>query len=330
MSETRQIETRFKEAASATVLDDTAKARGIYVALAGDYALKRDVVARAVDALAALGCLDEAVTALERTAARIGDHPDLLSRLAKARHQQENYAAAAKAWERLAVFTPNDTNVLVKWAEALTATGREDDALLAYARVREIAPASYKASVGAAEIFRKRKLYQQAVNCYVDAVRQKPARPRAVIGLCNLLVEFNQPHDTIRVLMGVCRPERSFVPAHLLLAETLFNRGNWMEALISCTTAISLQPNAVAAHCLRGQVLLHLQQPALACLSFETALARNDRDKISLLGLAQAEAHRDNLPGAITTIERLLAFQPEHAAAQKMKAKWANRLAAAR
>jgi predicted TPR repeat methyltransferase len=89
-----------------------------------------------------------------------------------------------------------------------------------------------------------------------------------------------------------------------------FDRGAWDEALQTIRSALKLKFDSPEGWCLRGRLLMRLNQPEDALRSFHSALALQPDLTEALAGRASVLNRMDRPAEALVTLDRLLALKP--------------------
>lgn len=160
---------------------------------------------------------------------------------------------------------------------ALTALGRDDQALVSYGRAIELAPGHHEAH------YNRTKLLM-AMRRHGDAL------------------------DSLDRALG------SGARHHLLLTargNVLHAMGRFAEALAQFDEALHAAPRNVDAISGRGLALLDMKRPADALVAFEAALVLVQGHLVSVYGRAQAQIALSRTAEALATMDRVIAVLPK-------------------
>lgn len=268
------------------------------------------------NALAMLGRRDEAEAeyrkGLALAPAATGGRLNLAHLLRESGRHDEALAAYA------AVLTaePDNPATHIGASLALSAAGRGEEALAAArkAKTNNAAQAAEAHNAAAVALDRLGR-HAEAADSFRRALESDPTHPRAVTGLASALIALDRPAEAEEILAAAAA-RGGPLGVHLLLSETLSQRGKWAEAEAAARRATALAPDSAAAWVALGSVLLETGNDAPADKAFDTALRHDRRSAAALFGKALTALQRGDGAAAgdlLTRATRLAA--PAEAAA---------------
>jgi len=155
--------------------------------------------------------------------------------------------------------------------------------------------------------------WQQALNCYREAVSVDPSHAGAHAFMGNVLRHLRQPDAAIVAYDRAIAVKPDYAEAHYNRAAVLHQAKQSIAALQSYDAALSINASFAEAHCSRGDVLRELGRLDEALASYNTAITING-------GYAKAYVQRGTLeqalrqPGAAeASYRRALALRPDYA-----------------
>jgi tetratricopeptide (TPR) repeat protein len=125
------------------------------------------------------------------------------------------------------------------------------------------------------------------------------------------------------VFQKVVAADPTNAEAHALFAKVLMMRGKTIEALAAADAALARNAKS-KTHCLRGEILLAMDQPILAAMAYQRALDSTPDYPIALAGLAEIKAKQQKRPRVMAYGQRVLVQNPA-GGAQYLAAAWSGK-----
>ena len=157
--------------------------------------------------------------------------------------------------------------------------------------------------------------WQQALDCYCEAVRVDPGHAAAHAFIGNVLRQLRQPDAAMAAYDRAIAVKPDYVEVHYNRGVLLHQARQMREALQSYDAALSINPSVAEVHCSRGDVLKDLGRLDEALASYEGAIAANG-------GYSRAHLHRGVLlqqmgrpEAALASFDAAIRIAPAHAGA---------------
>lgn len=242
-----------------------------------------------------LGCIAEALPALQKA---IAEHPEevtLRTALAYALAATGNIAAAIAQYREMLRREPNSPPLLTNLAVLLLRVGKGDEARELLLRAAELAPEHANTAYTLGELFEQQKQREQAFHHYRRAalLYGRQIGTRTDPGLCNDLVKQASAQMWTGDLKGALasfdcavalRPDHALALARrgLLLAKLR----RLPEAIASLKQAAAAEPDYAEVRRAIGDMLLDAGQTQAARSHYRAAVQINPRDALANYFLA--------------------------------------------
>jgi tetratricopeptide (TPR) repeat protein len=155
--------------------------------------------------------------------------------------------------------------------------------------------------------------WQQALECYQEAVRVDPGHAAAHAYMGNVLRQLGKANEALVAYDRAIVIKPDYAEVHYNRASLLQQAGQPGPALASYEAAVASNSAFVEAHCSRGDLLQQLGRPDEAHASYNTAISVNS-------GFAKAYLHRGALRqqlgqhgGAAADYRQAIALRPDYA-----------------
>ncbi len=155
----------------------------------------------------------------------------------------------------------------------------------------------------------------EAMHCYLDAIRIAPNPARAHLNQGNVLLLKGDLEGALDAFSTAIRHKPDYAGAYYNIGNALLGNGRFDEAVTNYRRALDIQPDYAEVHCSLGVALKELGQLDDAIASLQRALEINP-------GLVEAQTNLGNMLGDLynTANAQLISGKPEDAAANFRRA----------
>ena len=141
-----------------------------------------------------------------------------------------------------------------------------------YRRALAVTTDNYIAYDGLGNALEASGKLEQALACYVEAVRVKPNYPEGHYDLGSAQMRKGRLEEAVQHLTAAVKHDPAFAHAHINLGKVLLDQGNLVEAADHLSKAVQLTPDDAEAHYNLGTLLSMQGKADEAIVSFSEAL----------------------------------------------------------
>jgi tetratricopeptide (TPR) repeat protein len=156
-------------------------------------------------------------------------------------------------------------------ARLLAGEGRRDEAVREYRTAWRIDPGNTAAADAASALMLGSGTAEGAIDLQRQALAWRPLDPRRHTALAAALVEGRRFDEALRHLDLALKVAPQYAPAHVVVGDVWWNRGDAVRAAQEYARAISSDPSSADAHNKLGIALALLGKTSLAVEHFERA-----------------------------------------------------------
>lgn len=175
-----------------------------------------------------------------------------------------------------------------------------------------------------ADLYEKTNRTDKAETIYREIIDQEGTKPeglKASVKLAKVLLNTGKVQDGEKLIKKVIEANPRDLDALLIQARLQLSKNDIQNAIVSLRTVLRDQPNSAETLVLLGEAHLLNNEPELANENFLKAVSENPNNADARLKLAQhLVAGKKDTAGALAQIDTVLAFSPNHLAAQLAKA----------
>jgi protein O-GlcNAc transferase len=255
------------------------------------------------------GQLDEALTVLERAAAR-ADSALALTHLGIVRRAARQPEQALAALEKAHAIAPEAAPVLVELGSTLTLLSRFTEAEVFLSRAIAADPTNVEAHQVLAEVLIAQRSYDDAELLLEKANVLAGGEPRILFALSNLLLQRNRFAAAARWLSDILVLTPDSARAHSDLGVALAGLRQYEEAQRQLERAIELAPGLVEPHINLSSVQYRLQVPTQAEKAARAAIAIDPAHADALLCLANALQAQGRYEESVPALRRVIEVLP--------------------
>jgi glycosyltransferase involved in cell wall biosynthesis len=147
----------------------------------------------------------------------------------------------------------------------------------------------------------------------VRSDRQRIAIERkvyAIVKECDTMIDNGNADESERKIIDLIYQFPKFPDSYRLMARLMVQKGNFVRALESCKTWISLQPQNVQAKLLEGFILFNMKEYQAAEKSFHDVLVIDGANLDALINLAELSMHFKRGTDALGYLQRAQKYYP--------------------
>ncbi|MEC9487831.1 MAG: tetratricopeptide repeat protein [Prosthecochloris sp.] len=167
----------------------------------------------------AMDMLDSARYYSERAAALDRSNKYYSALLAAVYQEQNDYAAAAREYQRLASLDPSDIGALYSLAQVYLAGGEQENALEVFLRILEFDPADELTLSRILWLELKLKHYMEAIGTLQSLIEQGSGSDKLRLTLGELYLQVGEPDKAIAIFEQLIERRPGFLPAWIALLE---------------------------------------------------------------------------------------------------------------
>ena len=231
--------------------------------------------------------------------------------VAEARNRPQD---AEAAYRRAAELAPADPRPRIDLHRLLLTQGRDEEAAAARMQLGDAFPQATEAHVDHGAKLAADGRWRDASGAFGLAVQARPEDAGAAARYAISAVMSAQPDAALALGARLPPHLRDDQPSlTLALAVARLQAGDPRAALRELEQGRTNGAEAPAVALLRGELLLHLQQPDAAIAAFERVVASAPGTARAHAGLGRLLLGRGSAHAAARAFERAVALQPEHA-----------------
>jgi Tfp pilus assembly protein PilF len=203
------------------------------------------------------------------------DYVDALHMLGLIKLQRSDLVGALQLMSGALRIRPKSPEVLLNYANVLSALGRDGDALTALDQVLSVKRRSIEAHNNRGAVLERLGRDQEAMEAFDRALDIKGNHADALYNRGSVLRKMGRHDEALRDFRRVLTIKPDYFKAHNNLGLALDALNQPEEALASYDRALALSPEFIEAHNNRGNVLQKLGRHEDAVQSYDRALAIN-------------------------------------------------------
>jgi tetratricopeptide (TPR) repeat protein len=186
--------------------------------------------------------------------------------------RNETYRTHIAIWGDTVAKMPGNGRAHNQLGAALSAAGRDEEALPHYREAVRLQPSEAKAYFNLATALSRQDQLQEAVVNFETALRLKPDHEDAHNNYGLLLMRMGHPEEAVRHYREALRVAPDFAPAHNNLGIALGSAGQLDEAISHFQAALQSRPDYAEASNNLGYALMQTGRSSEAIAHFENAL----------------------------------------------------------
>jgi protein O-GlcNAc transferase len=206
-----------------------------------------------------------------------------------------------------------DATRLIDEGHVLEAEGRLDEAMQCYLDAIRLAPNPARAHLNRGNILLLKGDLQGALDAFGTAIKHKPDYAGAYYNIGNALLGNKQLDEAAESYRQALRIEPDYAEVHCALGVTLYNQGKFSEAAESHRRALALKPDFVEAYTNLGNALLALRQFENAETRYRDALDIKPDLAEAHYGLGFSLKKLGRIDAALASFRLALQFKPDYA-----------------
>lgn len=203
-------------------------------------------------------------------------------------------------------------------AQAMRATGRDDEALALLARAIERNPTLAVAHVEMGEIYTERGEYKEAERAYGTAATIEPGNFDAQYGHGLVLHLLNRLSEAVRAYLRALAIRPDDFAANLNLATAYLQLDGPPQALPYAQRAVELNPSSGPAHANLGAVYSAMGRHADAIREYEAAAELMDLTPALLINLAESLGQERRFDEMVNTLNAVIRLEATAAAWERV------------
>jgi protein O-GlcNAc transferase len=224
--------------------------------------------------------------------------------------------AAADSGDSKADTAGQDATRLIDEGHVLEAEGRLDEAMQCYLDAIRLAPNPARAHLNRGNILLLKGDLQGALDAFGTAIKHKPDYAGAYYNIGNALLRNRQFDEAVESYRQALRMEPDYAEVHCALGVALKDLGQLDNAIESFQRALQINPDLAEAHINLGNALQGFGQSERAVESYQQALKINPDLVEAHMNLGLALKDLGQLEGAMACYQRALEIDPDHADAR--------------
>jgi protein O-GlcNAc transferase len=224
--------------------------------------------------------------------------------------------AVADSSASTANTSEQDASRLIEQGHALEAEGRLDEAMQCYLDAIRLAPNPARAHLNRGNILLLKGDLPAALDAFRTAIKHKPDYAGAYYNIGNALLRNRQFDEAVASYRRALQIEPDYAEVHCALGVALEELGQLDGAIESFRHALQINPDLAEAHINLGNVLQGFGQSESAVENYRQALKINPDlvEAHSNLGLALKDLGQ--LEVAMACYQRAVEINPDHAEAR--------------
>jgi len=246
------------------------------------------------------------------------ENPALFELLAEAATRLGDSAQALTAWKQAIALNPRDIQRQVRFARGLLDAGRADDARAVYAQALSLGPDSPEAHLAAGNAFLELGEVEQAYEVLGQAVELAPRSAEAQAAFGQAAARAHKYEAAHTAFMRAAEVEPGLDRCAYLreAGEALWAMGRFAAATAVWQSALAIQPRDNLTLARLGMALVHLGQHAEALTALEKAAEQNPQDATAVREAGRAALALNELDKAAHYLERVIDLSPGDAEAR--------------
>lgn len=156
-------------------------------------------------------------------------------------------------------------------------------------------------------------LYQQALECYDQALALEPNHIKALNNRAYTLIKMSRYEQALDCCRRAISMDATYITAHVTAAIALAGLALYSQALESCSHALRLDDSLASAWTQRGNVFLAMNAPSHALTDFDRSLRLRSDQPAGWTGRATALVILKRIPEAIHCFRQACRFDPQSA-----------------
>ena len=230
--------------------------------------------------------LDDALTAINHAIALEGERAGHLSLRADILLGLERYQEAIDDAQAALDLDPDHLHCFGQIIPALVMLDRSDEAEIRVNDLVEHAPANLQALFIASEFYQNHGRLEAVLRLLQTALELDPDNAEGLRRRGHVFFEMSEYRRASEDLRVCASLEPRSVWTHCLLANSLYQTGDWEEAAAVAEKLIHIDPDHVHAYLVYGSALIKMNRPEDAVVAFDNLLPMEDWE--SLLTAASA------------------------------------------
>ncbi len=201
--------------------------------------------------------------------------------------------------------------------EALLTAQDLEAALLEFEAAAELTPQLAVAHSRMGVIYRRMGEYEQAADCFLEAIRNDPFSFTDTFNLAQLYHFMDRVQDAIRAYLHAVQLRPKDFDAQLNLGVCYQKSGDFDQAVERFRKAIDIDPNRPHAYVNVGVALDAQKKYYEAVRAYKEALERDSHQPVMLVNLAHTYMNQDRLKMARHALEQAIRMDPQQATAHE-------------
>jgi tetratricopeptide (TPR) repeat protein len=216
---------------------------------------------------------------------------------------------------RLTTEMPTNPYLHFRWADALRAEGRLDEAVAEYHKAIALDPGYVPAHNNLGNALHDRGRLDEAMAEYHEAIALDSGYAIAHGNLGAALYEKGQWNEALTELRQAITLAPRYAQAHNNLGTTLAHHRRWDEAMAEYRQALALAPRLAGPHVNLGVALAARQRWEEAMAEYRTGIALDPSDAVAHYNLGNALRANGRVDEAIAEYQKAIALAPNLVAA---------------
>jgi tetratricopeptide (TPR) repeat protein len=259
---------------------------------------------------------EAAITALQDalTHAPAARHPGVLETLARAYAQSNLWPEASQTAEAALRCDPENPALFELLAEAATRLGQSDQALNAWKQAIALNPRDIQRQVRFARGLLDAGRADEARGVYAQALSLGPDSPEAHLAAGNAFLELGEVEQAYEVLQQAIELAPRSAEVQAAFGQAAARAHKYEAAHAAFTRAAELEPSPDRCAYLReaGEALWAMGRFAAATAAWQSALASQPRDNLTLARLGMALVHLGQHAEALAALEKAAEQNPQN------------------
>jgi tetratricopeptide (TPR) repeat protein len=187
-----------------------------------------------------------------------------------------------------------------------------DKAIRRYYRQVQLNPDSSKIRTDLGNLYARKKSWDLAIDCYLQAIEINSQDYRAYLNLARVYARSGKQAEFIEYisLALAIKPNVASAVDYFYLGNAWFEREQFDRAISSYQQAIALKPNYAEAYHHLGSVLSQLGKPDKAIEYYQKAIECNPQDTTFYYSLGSELENQKRWDGAVRAYSRVLELEP--------------------
>jgi tetratricopeptide (TPR) repeat protein len=216
-----------------------------------------------------------------------------------------------------AVVQQYRANQHIDRGEVLLAAQDLEGALAEFEAAAALAPQVAVAHSRMGLIFRRMGEYDQAIDCFIAAIRRDPFSFSDTLNLAELYHFLGRVQEAVQAYLHAVELRPRDFDAQLNLGVCYQQTGDFVQALDRFQRAIDIDPDRPHAYVNKGVALDAQAKYYEAVRAYKEALERDSRQPLVLVNLARTYMNQDRLKMAHHALEQAIRMDPQLAIAHE-------------